>query len=309
MSEYAGYTSWDDLQKKEDNPISRNEKLVPDELGITLFTLCLKNHHFDTVLQYIDLLPSDTYVAKTHRQISRTFGQVFRKDIKARNVLLPELAKTKNGRDYFFETFVDIDYINQYYNKAIVNNYIPAIGSLNEIKNRTDFVFAKSIEFIAYVTSNNHKRAISSSYELFQKINVQSHWQEFSHPYPYARLISVFLISEYLKDKLTSSKVMFSINKIENVLNHNDNPLFVLAQLIMALNYCECYQEAIGVYEKYKGSIDSSNSTFDYNYASIINCIKNCKENLNIMFQEEILNSVYVFEQRVNSINKKTPVF
>ena len=261
------------------------------------------------VLQYIDLLPSETYVEHTHHQISRSFGLTFRKDKKARNILLPELAKTKNGRDYFFENFVDIDFINQYYKEAIVSNYTPHIGNLINERNKTDFVFAKGIEFVANVKANKKKQAIWTSYTLFQKVNIHTDWQELSHSYPYSRLISVYLISEYLKSKLTIEKVMFAIEKIENVLIANGNPLFVLAQLIMALNYCEYSQEVINVYEKYKNSIDISKFNFDYNYNSIINCVNESKKSLNILLHENNVTTDYIFEQRFHSVNEKKPLF
>ena len=59
--------------------------------------------------------------------------------------------------DYFFENFVDIDFINQYYKEAIVSNYTPHIGNLINERNKTDFVFAKGIEFVANVKANKKK--------------------------------------------------------------------------------------------------------------------------------------------------------
>ena len=260
-------------------------------------------------MEYIDLLPTETHIEETQLQISRSLGLTFRKDKKARKLLLPELAKTKNGRTYFFENFVDIDFVNHYYKDAIVSNYIPHIGNLIKEKNKTDFLFAKAIEFIANVKANKKKQAIWTSYNLFQKISIQIHWQELSHPYPYARLISTYLISEYLKGKLTIEKITFSIEKIEIVLFNTENTMFVLAQLIMALNYCECYQEVINLYEKYKNSIDLSKFNFDYNYTSIINCVNESKKNLNILFYEIKITPEYIFEQKIHSINEEKPLF
>ena len=102
---------------------------------------------------------------------------------------------------------------------------------------------------------------------------------------------------------------MFAIEKIENVLIANGNPLFVLAQLIMALNYCEYSQEVINVYEKYKNSIDISKFNFDYNYNSIINCVNESKKSLNILLHENNVTTDYIFEQRFHSVNEKKPLF
>ena len=107
LSEFVGYSSFDDLKNKnkEDSPISSNEKLITDEFGIALFNLCLKNHHFDTVQEYLNLLPKENVHFQTQVKIGDSFGNIFRKDKKARAVLLPQLAKTASGRTYFYESF------------------------------------------------------------------------------------------------------------------------------------------------------------------------------------------------------------
>lgn len=283
LSEFVNYTSFDDLKNKnkEDSPISSNEKLMMDEFGITLFNLCLKNHHFDTVQEYLNLLPKENIHFPTQLKIADSFGNIFRKDKKAREILLPQLAKTNTGRTYFYESFVDIDFINQYYQKAITNFYLPYSSPYNQKKYLTDFIFTKAIEFIAKIKSGDKKEAIVISFELFQKIDVNIAWQELSHPFPYARLMSVYIISEYLKNNLTVEKTSFAIDKIEDVIANISQPTFVIAQLIIAFNYCEKFEEVLDLYNKYESIIDSHQKTSS-DYFIIVSCVNNAYDQLNI---------------------------
>ena len=236
--------------------------------------MCLKNHHFDTVLEYLELLPSENLDWNTQLNIANSLGTVLRKDKKAQAVLLPQLAKTEVGRMYFYESFVDIDFINSYYNDAVSKHYLPRIEAYNQKKYITDLTFAKAIEFIAHLKARRKKEAIKTAYALFQKADINTHWKEFIHPFPYARLISVYLISEHLKKKLTQQKIDFTIEKIEEVITNTNQPTFLLAQLIMALNYCKYYQEIIDLFEKYESLIEQKVKTSS-DYLPIIICVKN----------------------------------
>ena len=283
LSEYTGYSSWEDLKNKnkEELPISNNEKLKTDEFGITLFNLCLKNHHFDTVLEYLELLPSEKLDWNTQLNIANSLGTVLRKDKKAQAVLLPQLAKTEVVRMYFYESFVDIDFINSYYNDAVSKYYLPRIEVYDQRKFITDFTFAKSIEFIAHLKAKKRKEAIKTSFELFQKVDINTHWKEFIHPFPYARLIAIYIISEHLKKKLTQQKIDFAIEKIEEVIANTNQTTFLIAQLIMALNYCKYYQEIIDLFDKYESLIEQKVKTSS-DYLPIIICVKNAYTKLGI---------------------------
>lgn len=285
FSSYANYKSWDDfkLKHKEENPISKQNKIYPDEYGKILFDICLKNHEFKSVIDYIERLPVDFSNFTLLCDIGQSLGKVIRIDNKARVKLLPELAKTTAGRFYFYENFVDIDYINNYYRESISKYYLKHLTPNNGLKYNADIVFAKSIEFLGFVKSGKFKEAIKCSYILFKEVNIQSEPELFLHPYPYSRLISIYLITEKLKKSLTSKKVEKSIYRVEELISRetNYNGTFVLAQLIMALNFCSAYQEVIDLYKKYEVLINNSEKSTD-NYIPIINCVKNSYLNLGI---------------------------
>lgn len=278
FSVYVGFLSWEDfkLKNKEENPISSISNLIPDQYGKILFDICLKNHEFKSVIHYLDHLPPFFTDHHLLTDIGQSLGKVIRTDFKARTILLPELAKSKVGRFYFYENFVDIDYINEYYRQSISKYYLKHLKPNNVSQFNTDFVFAKSIEFIGLLKLNKHKEALLCSYILFKKINIEATPSHFLHPYPFSRLIAIDLISEWLKKRLTVSKIEHSIFRIESLISkeNNFNATFILAQLMMALNFCSAYQEVIDLYKKYDVLIHNSIKTTD-NYLPIMNCVKN----------------------------------
>jgi len=309
LSEYVGYNSWNDLQtkNKEELPISNHEKLITDEFGITLFKLCLKNHHFETVLEYLDLLPNENLNWNTQLNIANSLGSVLRKDKKARAVLLPQLAKTKVGRTYFYESFVDIDYVNQYYQDAISSYYLPRIEVYDQRKYVTDYTFAKAIEFIAHLKVRKRRDAILTASELFQKVDINTPREVFIHPFPYARLIAIYIISEYLKKKLNQQKIDFAIEKIEEVITNTNQPTFLLSQLIMALNYCNYYQEIIDLFKKHESIIEQKVKTSS-DYLPIIVCVKNAFAKLGITTTISTNKLDYSFLDIKQSSQSKPPV-
>ena len=283
LSEYVGYNSWEDLKSKNEIQKPVKNGLITDDFGITLFKLCLKNHDFKTVLEYIDLLPTEEYLFNIRYQIGNTLGTHFRKDQKARQMLLPELAKTINGRTYFYENFVDIDYLNVYFKDALDNYYLKHTKPYNPKQFSTDFIFGNTLAFIADINTGNIKGAIKTSQIIFNRININTHYKEFNHPYPYSRFIAVYLISEHLKSKLNNQKIENSVNKIESCLKNliPTDASFVLAQLIMALNYCSLYKEIIQLYAKYQNIIENSVKSTN-NYLPIIKIVENSNRLLGI---------------------------
>lgn len=311
FSEYAGYSTWDDFQKKNRDSlkIAQNEKLIPDEYGLALFNICLKNHHFESALEYLKVIPGEGLNHSTVVNIAESLGRVIRNDKKARTILVPELAKLTNGRKYFYESFIDIDYITTYYQKALSDDYLRYSSPVNKQKYITDFAFAKAIEFTGYIKSEDPKKALRVAYELLHKAPIDISWQELAHRFPYARLISVYLISEFLKGKLTDSKIIAAIEKIEIVIE-NQSPscaALMLAQLIMALNYCRKYDFVIDVYTKYLPIIRQSVKSNE-NYLTILNCVKGSFHQKGLVFQPEEVTLTIEFSGSLVSCRSDRPL-
>lgn len=255
------------------------------------------------------MLPKEKLHFPTQLKIANSFGNILRKDPKAREALLPQLAKTTSGRTYFYESFVDIDFLNVYFQKALTNFYLPNSKPYNQPKYLADFVFTKAIEFIAQVKAKRKKKAIKVSYELFQKVDVNIACQKFIHPFPYARLMSVYVISEYLKNNLSQQKVDFVIENIENVIINQTatDATFMLAQLIMALNYCKQPHIVIEIYTQHQSIIDNSIKDSS-NYMAIISCLENSYQLINKKFNCIKEKTTLEFFDATSISKNKTPI-
>ncbi len=285
LANYVGYSSWLDFQQKhkEERPISKSSLILPDRYGKILFDICLKNHDFKSVINYLEYLPAYFTDYDLLKNVGQSLGKVIRKDLKARSILLPELAKSKVGRFYFYENFVDIDYLNHYYKDAITKHYLKYLTPNSPKIYNADFIFATSIEFLALIKIAKYKEAIRCSYILFKEVDINTPSELFKHPYPYSRFIAIYLISEWLKKSLTINKIETSIFRIEKLMLSQESfsGTFVLAQLIMALNFCCAHKEVINLYDKYESLINTAEKSSD-NYLPIINCVKNSYLNLGI---------------------------
>lgn len=284
FSEYTGCASWDDFRAryKEDVPISNTKKLVPDEFGMALFQLCLKNQHYDTVLEYFSMLPDEHIPYKVVHRVSNALGLSLRRDAKARHALLEPLAKRKNGRVIFYENFVDIDYIHDYYVPAIKQHYSRYISPIDQQKYNSDWVFASALEFISYIKRGDKRRALACAYALFQKFPIETDFREFSHAFPYARLLSTFIISEHLKNQLTTAKVAFCLRKLEETVPNiaSMDRLWVLQQVTMALNYCGRSEDIIALYHQHRDTIHTQQLSTNINV--LLQCVERAAHKLGL---------------------------
>ena len=196
------------------------------------------------------------------RKISTSLGTIIRKDKKARKILLPELAKSFSGRKYFYESFVDFDYLNEYYASAISNHYIKHISVFSGNKAIDDLVFSSSIQFIGCIKANRNKEAIKIANALFKKVSPHSDFSLFNHPFPYGRLQSLYIISETLKNNLDSKMIEGVLARVEKVCKvlHVNEASFILSNIIMSLNYVGRFTDVLNFYKDYKSVIDSSSS-------------------------------------------------
>ena len=311
LSIYVGCSNWDDFIKSNvDAPfIEKGTNLIVDDFGITLLSLCFKNQNFETIIEYIKMLPLD-FDYEMERKLCTVMGKFIRKDKMAQKILLPELAKIDTGRKYFFEYFVDVDYTNDYYANAIASHYTKHITYFKGDKQIDDLVFSASIQFIAFLKKNNIKLAIKTANILFKKVAPFSEFTLFSHPFPFARLQSIYLISEQLKKQLTQQKVDAVLHTTAQVLQicGKGDFTFVLAQIIVALNYIGRHSDVLDVFTDYRNFIEKQ-SIHALSYETIRSAVFNSCNQLNIVFPSVVLNQKTILElEFLHSCQNKIPL-
>lgn len=311
LSDYAGFQNWEVFKSrfKEELPCTSKNIISPDELGLELFNICLKNKDYDSVFEYLDLLSGTGIEFETRHKIADALGKTIRHDKKSRDFLLKRLAKSQNGRIYFYETFVDIDYLNVYYSDALNNYYLRSLSSLSKKNVNSDTAFAKSIKFISHLKHGQKGKAIFTANELLDKVNINTHWTEFGHPFPYSRLLSVYILQLFLQNKLTTKDVDFCISQVETIIPKLDPTAatFVLSKLIIALNYCERYSDVIALYDKYRAIISKSIKS-THEFIPIMLCYENSCRGMNILNDCITENNFVQFLCNEISLDEKTPI-
>jgi len=266
LSAYVNYSNWDNFCKNQDNSnLNIQENYFPDEMGLKLFDISLKNHNFSTILDYLMGIPLEIIdeMPGTVYKMGSILGHVFRKDSVARKALLPELAKTEQGRLFFYETFVDVEWHNSYYADAMFY-YKKHINYNNKNRSNRDFVFASTIEINNLTCRNRKKQVLKKSYDLIKRINPEeANPNTIGHKMPTTRYYATYMIYLFLTKSLTDKNVKqitASINALINTTNLSSTNTFIISELFRSLHYCKRYHDVVEYYEGCK----SSNIKFNY---------------------------------------------
>ena len=284
LSEFVGHHNWETFCKEQEDPTSNlQEKLIPDAMALKLFEISLKNHDFKTVIDYLKLLPIDNYDDMPVAKIGGIFGDVFRKDKKARQILLPELAKLPQGRFYFYEIFVDIDFLNIYFADALLD-YKKHINLKDSDKSTRDLIFTNSLQFLNYLKTNQKRKTIQQGFELTKALHPNdANIETIKHPFPLARYHSSYLIYLFLTRKLTDKeldKTLFLLEEQIILSNNKSDTTFILAELFKALYLSGKYAEIVFLYEKYNAKQQIYNKVSS-SYIPLMNFVKLSYSNLN----------------------------
>lgn len=198
LSQYVGVESFA-VFSRSIRPRNK-ERIRTDKWGLELLSLCLQNHQFGTVLQYLEKLPHPSEAQYPHRiAVAEVLGLAIRRDRKARKVLLPELAKTTNGRFYFYETFVDLDYLNDYYADAL-DYYLKYLPFEDKKLKERDLLFTTNVQFRRSVLYQSKKSAAKSAYRLTSIDTKKLDRSDNSNYLPLGRTIFTEILSEgYLR--------------------------------------------------------------------------------------------------------------
>lgn len=272
--QYLGFKNYSDFVNSV-NP-EPDKKYIPDEFGLNLFNICLKNHEFKSVIDYIQQLPIGGIGLKRHNAIKESFGTFFRNDRKGRKLLIPELAKIEQGRHYFFESFVDFDYLHQYYSSGL-QYYQKHIKTHQPQLACRDFVFSQSVLIIAAIQKRDLRTAKRLSYELFSyKLRNDNSIIGFSHVWPFARYNALHLIYMYLQNNLRPAFLHDTIKRFRDQMSFPSAHFqqILLSELLQALLYCKRFNEIPDVFNEFITLTDSNHSICSSQYNSIRFCLQ-----------------------------------
>lgn len=250
---YLGFKSWVEFKANfKTEQINQNQENITDYYGLKLLDIACKNHNFSTVLEYISLLPLENYSVE-RQLIGETLGQVIRYDKKARQILLPELAKTPQGRFYFYENFVDLDFLSHYYADSL-DFYKKHITQQDKKSSLRDAIFATSIQFLNQLQLRNKVEAIKTGYELKritkkQEINIES----VGHILPLTRYKTTMMSYWFLSNQPYNYKCESYLEELELELSSCDpfTRTFILAETFRALDVGKRYIDIKYLFDKY----------------------------------------------------------
>ena len=187
LSQFVGYPSWEKFCQSQQDISKQSSQITPDSYSTKLLKMCLKNYHFETVIEFINELPLpyDKDQAKLIYSnannkpetslsivfIAQTLGEFMLKSTKAREFLLPRLAKTLHGQFYFYESYVS-DY--PFYLEAIEKYYQPHIHTQNSYFGVKDHCFTNSMLFLKSLKENNLKKANKLAKEWFSQMHPEA---------------------------------------------------------------------------------------------------------------------------------------
>ncbi len=234
LSQFVGYASWDKFKKENDIYISNKFTPKTHELfeEPSLLKICLKNHHFDAVLEYINQLPIDLSKNKLHianeqeieKKVSFVLWQHLHKDRKAALYLAPRLAKTLAGQIYFYESPLNVD--SPLFLNTMEQHYSKHINGKNPDYGIRDFIFLQSMLFYKYLWQEKPKKAYFHLSKIYEKLPLDVNLMpEIRDIYPIIRYISNYLIYKNQKQSLSKQeveKVILMIEKVEQMRDLNN---------------------------------------------------------------------------------------
>jgi hypothetical protein len=190
-------------------------------------------------------------------QILKTVGFSLRHDENARKYLIPKFAADAEWRHWYFETFVDFDYLMFGYGDAL------KIYMRYESSN-TSIIFGESLLLLRSIVEMNFEQA-GNHVKNLQKYD---HDTAFIHPIPLARSLSYQLIYYYQKDGKTNEELLNKILKIEEKIHkhyfsYDHIPLFH-AIMMLGLNYTKHYDLTVKfgeiIHERYESLLSKLNT-------------------------------------------------
>lgn len=175
LSQYVGYATWDKFKVENDFYAKKTFQPTFNQIvdETCLLKICLKNHHFDTVLEYINQVPvppdKKRIVEKLSLEypLSSTLWFSAAQDKVIFQVLIPELAKMPAGQYYFYEAIPNSEYIP--FLKAMEQHYARFVNFKNKEYGLRDYVFTQSMLHKKLIYENKPQKAHLLLADLYKK--------------------------------------------------------------------------------------------------------------------------------------------
>jgi len=258
LSEYCTGKTWNQFCKTESTFVGDNRTNI-DGSTLALLEICFQNEDFISVLDYLKYLPSnyDEVDIKTQQKLSNLFGVSIR-NTNQRLALTKELAKTRQGRFLFYETFVDVDNLTGYYGEAL--EFYQKYGqSIEPSRKLNDDIFLQCMLFWRAWLLKDDIQLRKIGFNLFH--SHQPHEIVGDNGivfYPLARWHAYRLIYLKKSNSLNSKIVEDSILLLENQIRkfYPNLIVIVLSKLFEALLITGFSTYIYPLYLKYKSKIN-----------------------------------------------------
>jgi hypothetical protein len=255
LSKYCGFQSVDEIK-----PIIKEENL--------------SDENQDSILNFLVSLFRDVYVkdAEDHTFLSLVVNTV---NFLNRNPALADkfqvqIAKTKNGQEFYFEKFVNIDKLNGYYGNGLRYYYA-------ENSSAGAQVFTNSLLVYRYWLTGN-REMLEKHFNILVKQNLNASVPPFIHGRYYAAMIYQANINSTCAEKviLNAYNYYSPISKNKSVSSSPRFELY-LAEALILTGY---YEEGLYFIEQAKKNCtekeDYAHWKFFQNFL-LLQCIALCK--------------------------------
>ncbi|PKQ70253.1 hypothetical protein [Raineya orbicola] len=173
LSQYVGYATWDKFKVENDFYAKKTFQPTINQIidETSLLKICLKNHHFDTVLEYISELPTPIDKKRNNttweHTLARTLWFAAAQDKAIFQALVPEFAKTSAGQFYFYEATPNTEYVP--FLKAMEQYYARFANFKNKEYGLRDYVFTQSMLHKKLIYENKPQKAHLLLADLYKK--------------------------------------------------------------------------------------------------------------------------------------------
>lgn len=167
-----------------------------------------------------------------YNPIIDTLGYELRSHPNIRNELLPHFAQIEQGQKYYFEYFIDIDYLTIFFGNSI-DLY------LKNCKNESSKIFGNAVKFGQYFMQKEWDKL----HFYFEKINKIKNTRE---NLPIKTFCSI-IYNHFVKNEKTEKYLPQLLEKEKSFNNENSTQIeampYSIFILVIALDFCEHYEE------------------------------------------------------------------